>query len=330
MHLHRMIALGTILALAACSGGGGTTAPKPVVKSTPAGTSSRTQIAQGTMEIHFPANVRRGTPAASQHVRPAAAAGRRPAYVNPLTGTSIDIYVDQNYVENVPISNTNGDGIQTVTVPFFSTNSDVAVVEFDPGRSKVLAVGETTGVSVTPGTNVNVTVQMQMNATGIAVTSNFDGSNATVYGTSDYFCYAAFASVGSPAQLYMFPADPYYTYVVQNNNFNSPAPVSGSGGFSSIVGITTSGSQAGTAHLAQTPLNFLYYTDAGNHDALATIAITNPAANAAFGDLSGNYPTINSLYQSGSPFTSITSNQYYSPIGDFLNTFNADIGPGCS
>ena len=114
-----MLALVTTL-IAGCGGGGTSTSPVPR-----SGSPSQSQaVGRGTLTIVFPANFHRATRAAS--TTRAAAAVRKPVYVNPTNTNVLDIYVDgtlqTNLDGNTPndsatISNTDSSGTQTLNIP---------------------------------------------------------------------------------------------------------------------------------------------------------------------------------------------------------------------
>jgi hypothetical protein len=183
--VHRTIVLALVTTLiAGCDGGGTSTSPVPR-----SGSPSQSQaVGRGTLTIVFPANFHRATRAAS--TTRAAAAVRKPVYVNPTNTNILDIYVDgtlqTNLDGNTPndsatISNTDSSGTQTLNIPLYSTaTNDIAVVEYDADKANVLAVGENPATpQFSPGTSPQISVSLLMNVQGIAIASSSSGGSAS-------------------------------------------------------------------------------------------------------------------------------------------------------
>lgn len=275
-------------ALAACGGGRGTPAVLPAQAAAEA--TARPAIAHGTLTIRFPAAFRQasgvvaaGAPA-PRHLPAAIAARRRPAYVNPTSGNTIDIYVDGNYVDDLD-GDTDGDsltvqptsdGTQTITVPIYQASCDISLVEHD-WNYDVVALGETS-VSVTPGQTLALSVTMLMNATGFAVGPNADGSDAVeMNGTGSY---PAVGAAGVTTPVYIYPTDP-------SGGFVGPVPATGVGGLP--ASLTATGTASDASRLSLTLLGAYAVSFQTGTSVLPVTATANSPAAVAVTD-SAHYP----------------------------------------
>lgn len=260
-----------LLGLAAC-GGDRTTAPH-----TPTATASaaRTAIAGGTLTIRFPAGYR----TASRDAGAPASAARRATYVNPTGGNVLDIYVDGTLVRGLDGTQfhsvtvaASADGTQTISnVPLYSTNSDIAVVEWESSATSVLAVGETLPgtVSVVPGGTAAITLTMQMNLSGFAITTAADGSSSTALASGQPYTIGA---AGSPALVYLYPTDAL-------GGYTSAVPPSG---FDGVPGnLTVSASSSHGSRIGRQLLGGYEVSYGANEPAFTiTVGATNPATAA--------------------------------------------------
>ena len=177
-----LAAAALLFALTACGGGGSSTPKTSAAQATTA--PKLTAIAKGTLSLKFPPGYHR----AKASARKTAANTRTPAFVDPTTGSVLDIYVNGNFVggldgtpgHSVTIAPT-ADGTQTISnIPLYSTTTDVTVIEWDSSDTYILAVGELPSVAVSAGVGASLALTMQMNATGFAITTNADGSSSTL------------------------------------------------------------------------------------------------------------------------------------------------------
>ncbi len=300
-----------ILALAGCGGGGGAVQPK-AAPSAQATANAAAAIARGTLTLRFPPSYHIATGAS----RLKANASRRPAYVNPTAGNLLDIYINGTLATNIDGSTLthsatvapSPDGTQTLTnVPLYSTSTDVAIVEWDAGDSVILAVGETTGISVTPGTTSTLAVAMQMNATGFAITSNANGSSSSAFSGSYTVGSSSAASV-----VYVYPTDPL-------GGYTSAAPSSGYGG---VPSISVTGSESDASRFGLTPLGAYQVTYASPS---STISVFATAGNPAYFFYNySQYPELNALWNASIVnFSSISSGQdsAYLSLSPYPQTF---------
>jgi hypothetical protein len=281
--LRRLVFAGALVVLAACSGGG-SVAPRSAAPAVP----SRTAIAHGTLTLRFPAGFR----TAKGVTRRTGASTRHPAYVNPASGNLIDIFVGGTLVTNLdgvtPSDSVTvmptPDGTQTIAnVPLFSSGQDVAVIEWDSSGLMLLAIGEAPSVSFAAGGTPTITLTMQMNATGFAITTHSDGSSASMM--NGYFTGGA---TGTPNQVYIYATDPLGGYV-------TAAPPSGSGGFPtnvSVTGVPNDGSHFGSQIIGSYAVSFLSVTS----DVVVAATASNPAGLAAADTT--NYPFLAGGYLS--------------------------------
>lgn len=229
---------------------------------------------------------------ASAALRTSDSAVRGPAYVNPTAASLLDVYVDGTLVtaldgtpgHSVTVA-PSADGTQTIAnLPLYSTNSDVTAIEWAAGATKVLALGEAPpgAFTTSPGAITAITLTMQMNATGFALTGNSDGAAGTLLAGQTY----AFGTAGTPALVYFYPTDPLGGYL-------AAVPTSGFGGLPAGVNVTTTTAAAGSK-IGQQPLGgyaVSHVTTAGS----VSVAVT--ASNPAWfvGDTT-HYPQLNALY----------------------------------
>ena len=172
-----------IAVVTACSSGGGSGTSSIPAKV--AATAAPQAIGSTSLTIKFPAKFVRAKAAAVN-----AKAKKRPQYVNPVSGNYLDVYVNQQLVlipgsglsyDTAAISNTNGDGTQTVTIPLYSgAQQDILVTERDTDATQyggdLLAIGQTS-YTIEAGTQNFPEVSMNMNVASFGYST--DGSTAT-------------------------------------------------------------------------------------------------------------------------------------------------------
>lgn len=281
--LLRVIALATVSALAAgCGGGGSNAAPAPL--SAPQSVPSAATVTQGTLTIVFPPTFQRASAAGTTR---AAATRRAPAYVNPLAGNRIDIYVDgtlQYNLDGVTSSDSatvaaTADGTQTLSIPLYSTaTNDIAIVEWDATKSNVLAVGENSSTTFNPGTAPVISVSLSMNVQNIAIANTAAGTLATLlpaYSTGVKLIGCA-SLPATNNTFYLFAADALGGLVAQNT-----ASTTGYGG--TVVATLSSQTPSVTVQPVTTirPYNGGYAIsyDSGAHSITIYASVpSNPAA----------------------------------------------------
>ena len=274
--------LAAAFAMAGCGGGGGSVQPKGTATAPPTSSAARAVIGRGTLTVQFPPSYR----TAKSSVRNTGASkSRKPAYVNPTAGNLLDVYINGTLVTNLdgitPSHSAtvapSSDGTQSLTnVPLYSTNTDVAVIEWDSSDSLILAVGENPTISFTPGTAATLSVMMQMNATGFALTPNADGSSGTVFGSS-----IATGSAGSPEIVYVYPVDPLGGFTA----------ASGYGGYPSAISVTGTSSDDSKIGLQPRPGYLLSYASLSS-----SVSVTATAPNPAYFLNKTGYPELIALY----------------------------------
>jgi hypothetical protein len=192
--MNRVLSLIVLIAMVTgCSSGGAGGSSIPV--QTPAKTAPQS-VGTTTLTIKFPATF--GV-AAQASVK-----GARPQFVNPITTNFLDVYVDQQLVllpggpanDTAQISNANGDGTQTLSIPQYSTGiNDVVVAERDSGGNPItlpghlLALGQANANSIGangPGTTNSASINMSMNLGGFAYSTN--GTSATSIQSDTIYC----------------------------------------------------------------------------------------------------------------------------------------------
>ncbi len=168
--MKRVLSLVTLIAMVTgCSSGGGTGSGS-IPAQTPAKTAPQS-VGTATLTIKFPPTF--------GIVKKASVKGARPQFVNPVTSNFLDVYVDQQLVllpggpgtDTAQISNANGDGTQTLSIPQYSTGiNDVLVIERDPSND-LLALGQTNAGSVNgnPGSMNSASIFMSMNLASFAL-----------------------------------------------------------------------------------------------------------------------------------------------------------------
>jgi hypothetical protein len=256
-----------VLVLAACGGGGGLSAPKAAATAPAAAGVNRTAIGTASLTLRFPP----GYHTAAARARTNASTARRPAYVNPSAGSLLDIYVSGSLITNLDGRTPNhsvtvaptSDGTQTIAnIPLFSTTSDIAVIEWDPTDTSILAVGENPSLAIAPGTATAVTLTMQMNATGFAIGLAPGSSSATAFSSQPYVVGAP----GSPALVYIAPTDALGGY----------SSATGYGGVPTSITVTSSATAASFGAQPSGAYQVSYASLAGSISITATAS--NPAA----------------------------------------------------
>lgn len=297
-----LIGVVILAVLAACGGGGSTTPSGQRAPALFAGTpappaANRTSVGTLQLTLTLP-HVFTGT-----NVQALGARRRGPAYINPIAQCEgclnvLDIYVDGSLIANLDgeigpdhslyVQNTN-DGTQNVSLPLFSTSTnDIVVVEYNSYISNVLAMGETQAGGFPPGTGVNATITLLMNAAYVGILDIHNQQDPEVMSGQTYF--GLEGSCGSPnqgllSQFGLYAADVLGTFV----------PVAGYGGTSTPVESSAS-DPGGTTRAGQTGVPGIYEVDWDAHCLGVTVTATtaNPA-HAIFADVYGN--------GSGGPFT---------------------------
>jgi virginiamycin B lyase len=277
------------LALTGC-GGGGTAAPKPAAAPATV-VPQRTAIATGSLTLRFPPGYTRALGVARK--KAPASATRRPAYVNPIGGNLLDIYVGGQLVLNldgvtpdasVTISPSPA-GTQTISnVPLYSTTSDVTAIEWDSSDSNILALGELPSVSVTAGGMTALTLTMQMNANGFAIAAGPTGASGTELNAQ----HQGLGTAGSPFTVYIYPTDPL-------GGYTTAAPSAGVGGLPTNLTVTTSANDG--SRIGAGVLGFLLSYASSSSQVPITVTATNPAN---FINNTASYPELNALYQANS------------------------------
>jgi hypothetical protein len=300
---HRLLAaLGiAAIALTACSGGGGGISPHTSPIQGPANgqglhnvavppASSRTTYGTAHLALTLPhvftgrnAQAVRATkglkPAATQRVH--AAAGRSPTYVNPTCGECdnvIDLFVDGSLLTNldgcagsgdsVCVNTSSADGTQSINVPLFSSGTnDVVAVEWGPNG--LLAIGETWIGSFTPGTAVNASLTMLMNAEYIGILDLYNQADAEVLTGQTYDGLGGSCGQSQQqAQFGLYTADASGTFV----------PIAGYGGTSTPT-LTSTPDAGGSSTTPQTTIPGVYQLrwDSNCDGATLHASAANPA-----------------------------------------------------
>jgi len=182
--------------LAACGGGGGGgSAPAPAAAVPTAAPSSSSAKATASITFTYPANFHVATNATA-----ASTARTKPAYVNPSSSDFIIVYANGVYAtpsSGIALSSItpNANGSQTLTVSVPSGDDFIEVQEVD-ANDDILAYGNTY-FSFNAGQLNQLSVTMLMNATNIVLTSNLQGTDATLLNPDSTvsFCYPASATV---------------------------------------------------------------------------------------------------------------------------------------
>ncbi len=312
---YALAALGiTVVALAAC-GGGGSTPPGASTQSAPNGIarhtvtvpsfSSRTSVGTAHITIALPqaligkkaqAIIRaiHGPQLASVAARRAkSVAGRRsPAYVDPYGcggGNScyyaiLDVFVDGTLIPNIdgcagPYDSLcvqpAADGTMNVSLPLFSSsNNDIVVAEFDSCGNDcedLLALGESWSGSFTPGTGVNASVTLLMNAASIGILDVYNQQDPEIMNGQTYL------GLGGTCDTNDFPQSAQFGLYTADEN-GAFVPVAGYGGISTPV-MTYASDPGGTTVAAQTTIPGLYFANWDNNCDGVTVnaTATNPA-----------------------------------------------------
>lgn len=309
--LLRLIALITVSALAAgCASGGSSAVPgppaTPVTQDKPVGT--------GTLTIVYPPTFQRASKAGTTRT---SAARRAPAYINPVAGNVIDVYVDgtlQPNLDGVTPSDSatvaaSPDGTQTLSIPLYSAaTNDIAIVEYDAMKSSVLAVGETSTATFNPGTAPIISVSLAMNVQGIAIAHDPAGSTATVlpaYSTITAY-YGCSSSPATSNAFYLFAVDALGGLIAQNATTTT--------GYGGSVAATLSTQIPSVAVQPETtirPYNGGYaisYDSAGDAVTIHASVPSNPAAG---------------VFSNSATYPSFTSVPALSSLVTLVNTANA-------
>jgi hypothetical protein len=271
------------LAFAACGGGGGGTSPAPASLAAPAKIAAppaagRTSYGTARVALILPAAF---TGKNAKAIRARAGAGRKsPAYVNPQSGTVLDIFVDGSLLSDLDNSvgaqdslyvAASSDSTQVLTLPVFSTsNNDVVVVEWDStAHNSMLSVGEAWVGSFASGQAVNVTISMLMNTRALGILDVYHQADPEVMSGQTY--YGLNQSCGAPAaqaQFGIWEADAIGTFV----------PVAGYGG-TSLAAVTAQPNYPGTTTAGQTTISGLYQVnwDGGCDGVVVSAGAANPA-----------------------------------------------------
>ncbi len=221
------------------------------------------------------------------------ASRRSPAFVDPYgCGPNnscyyaiLDIFVDGTLLTNIdgcagPYDSmcvqTNSDGTQTLNLPLFSTGTnDVVVAEFDSCGNEcqnLLALGETWVGSFTPGTAVNATLTMQMNAAGVGILDLYNQADPEILNGQNYLGLSGTCN-GSPypqiQQFGLFTAD-------DNGSFVATA---GYGGVST-PSLTYASDAPGTTTAPASNISGLYFVNWDNN--CDGVTVTGTATNPAY------------------------------------------------
>lgn len=266
------------LALGGCGGGGSSPAPS-VQAATPQ------TVGKASVTIKYPANFRL-IHVSSTSATHAAASARTPQYVSPA-GSTINITVTntcETYSCNgytsaplsYPVSPNPTDGTQTISVPVYGGYNIISVTELD-SSSNVDAFG-TGNYFATSGVPQSFSVQMNMNATQLAVTTDptFSGDSGTLI--SQTIGSPTFKNAGCPAApVYFFAADPSGGVVGQ------ATPVAGVGGIPSVALVGQSSDAAGTSKVVPLLTGGYQLVPDGFFDGVtATVSVTNSYNNATY------------------------------------------------
>ena len=277
-----------VVAMSSCGGGGSavtttgaTPLPQQGAKVAPPAAASRTSYGTAQLTIIFPTTITGKN--ATVHAR-SAANNRGPEYVNPTTGNVIDIYVDGTLVPDIdglagPTDSIklqgSSTGTQVVAIPLYSTkHNDIVVAEWTSGHVGELAVGETDYGTFAPGTPMNVSLTMFMNALSIGMLDVIKQADPVLLpGQGTYYYYGVNASCGAPnagvqSELGFYEADSLGQFVA----------VSGVGG---TTPVTVSGQpNAGTTQITQTSIAGIYSIawDGACDGVTVTASATNPIA----------------------------------------------------
>jgi hypothetical protein len=303
-----------VVALAACGGGGGTSsvpsavhgssAPPQLNAATAApGVANHTQVGTAKLVLAL-APVLHGRNAQAIRARNSLSttrlvrSGRRgPAFVDPVCGECdniIDIYVDGELLTNLDgcagsydsicVSQTP-DGTQSLNVPLFSTSTnDIVVEEFASCGNEcgeLIAMGDTSIGSFTPGSAVNALVTLQLNSGYIGILQLPSQNDPETMEGQEYLGLQNTCGLSAQqAQFGIYTADGYGDFV----------PIAGYGGTSTPTETATSDG-GGSTIVAQTTITGLYFVgwDAGCDGVTVTASAPNPAYAISF-DVLGPYP----------------------------------------
>lgn len=279
----------TAVVFAGCAG----SSTGPAVAPTASGTQTqRGTIATATLTLKFPPNYHVAANAAR---KPAGARGA--AYVNPTANNLVWIYTGTAAAAPSSPSLTatvaaSADGTQTISgVPLYAATSEVAAVELDPTQATILAPGETS-VSVTPGTVTPLTLTMQMNAVGFALSEQADGSNAVRMSGQSY----GMSLAGTSTPVYIYPIDAL-------GGYTSAAPAVGVGGLPSNPTVTASASDASSHFTAALLGNYAVKFGTATSTVTVSASAPNPAYSAFFSN-----PILEGLIAAGTiPYVTVTS-----------------------
>jgi hypothetical protein len=294
------------IALAACGGGGSSTPAAPGSSNNgasstshqhgttqPPAASSRTAVGTATLALTLP-KVFTGKNALAVRARNASLSKRNPKYVNPTCNGEcdnyIDIFVDGTILQNLDgcggndsicVNNTSN-AVQNVTIPLYSTSTNnIVAVELDGCGQEcedILAVGESHPPSFSPGTGVNITLTMLMNAYSVGILDMYYQADPETMNGQTYLGLQGACNSGTQAQSQfgLFSADGYGTFV----------PIAGYGGTStpSMTAVSDPGS---TTTAAQSTISGIYLVSWDSPCDGVTVSAT--AANPAYAIYSDTY-----------------------------------------
>ena len=313
----------TAMLMAGCGGGGGSALTSPVAshpaaaKATPPpAAANRTPVGTASITINYP-HVLHAKSAQALVARSAKAkATARPQFVDPTSGNLIDVYVDGTFEPNLDgmagsndslIVQTTTTGQQTLVAPVYSTNlNDIVMIEYASDGSTVLALGETNVGSFTAGSQINVSITLQMNVTGVGVVDIPNQSNpqlmSSTAGSSSYTeCF-------SPQLYGFYPADALGMLLTS----------SGVGGVSAPA-ISGTSENGGTTTLAGSLAGVWTLTQDTNYDAFDAVATdTNPAW-AIYNDVFNN--TNNNYYYGAQDNYNAGPNQGFYNLADYFYNY---------
>ena len=278
--------------LCACGGGGSGSPAAPKTVPQPAGSpapsaANRTAVGTAQLTLQLPASITAAATAAARTGAAGSTARRGATYVNPTSGSWLDIYVDGTLAPNLDgsagsndsllVTNTSGDATQqNISLPLYSTTSNqIVAVEWNSAKTSLLAIGEVDHGPFPTGSTLPLTLTMQMNAKSIGLVS--------------------FPSLSSPAQMSgNYGAFPCPSPALSNGFALFGAD--GSGTFVPVVGysgtatpaLTSVTPDAGTTRIAQsTAGSYLVSWDASCDGVTASASVPNPAY-AIYNDVTSN------------------------------------------
>jgi hypothetical protein len=332
--------------------------PQPTV-------ANRTQVGTARLVLALPQIVTAQNAPASQAARAfrspnalrkiAGLTRRTPAFVDPgynckgysICQNKIDIIVDGELIPNLDgcapndticVSPDTSNGTQNLQIPLYATNyDDIVVEEFDPCGNNcgdLIAMGGTWVQGFQPGTAVNATVTLQMNAAYIGILNFYNQNHPELMTGQNY--YGLINTCGAPsiqAQFGLYTAD-------GDGNF---VPTAGYGGTSTPTETSTSDANSNT-RAPQTTIPGLYLVawDQSCGGVTVNASAPNPAYGISF-DVLGPYPqdiipedgpryywsnVHGQQYSFGGPFITDANNNVYGTFGYYECAYNGESCPG--